>query len=93
MKKMDLMKFVVYLDWQKSGISKIKLKISKFRRGGVEIRNDGENKTKDTNQREQATNWLKRKNTLLRRTFDEGSLNFTIVHMFCSHHICIERNE
>ena len=73
MKKMDLMKFIVYLDWPSSEEAAWKSERTE------------KTKTKDTNERERATNWLKRKNTILRRTFDEGSLNFTIVHMLCSH--------
>lgn len=73
MKKMDLMKFVVYLDWPSSEEAAWKSERTE------------KTKTKDTNERERATNWLKRKNTLLWRTFHEGSLYFTIVHMLCSH--------
>lgn len=76
---MDLMKFIVYLDWPSSEEAAWKSERTE------KTKNKKKQKTKDTYERERATNWLKRKNTILRRTFDEGSLNFTIVHMLCSH--------
>lgn len=71
MKKMDLMKFIVYFDWL--SLEEVVWKLERMEKI----------KIKDINEREWVMNWLKRKNIILWRIFDEGSLNFMIVYMFC----------